>query len=450
MTRFYHNFLYPRGSKTIYKSSFIGLLTIFILQGLLVSSCEKDPTPIGKNLFPGRDFVTIMSTDTITPVAFTMYDDSVRSDSPPISYLGSMTDPYFGTTTASFVSQLRLKEEWVPGDYKIDSMKLVLEFTNVMGGEKGTHTLSLFEIDQVLRSDEQYYSNTKVPLTGFRVDLPLPALKKDTINNIVIKFTDLALAERLLSDTTKLFHNNKVPDFRSFFKGFYFTLSSTEDPVLASLSLQFDEYYPYRNYFVVYLSDKNGNKTEYLFILESQWKCALFNLYNHDFSTAHPDKNIKHYDDMTYRDSVTYVQGLNGVYTRILFPGLKMLKESGNLTNVAVNKASLTIPYYSDYYFLPSNLPSILYLRYRTEKGDKPLVPDYNVDEYHSFYDGTPDTTKKAYHFNIATFVQEYLEDKTGNILPELEITQSGMQSVILKANGNKTPAKFDFTYTLF
>jgi hypothetical protein len=90
-------------------------------------------------------------------------------------------------------------------------------------------------------------------------------------------------------------------------------------------------------------------------------------------------------------------------------------------------------------------------LRYRTATGVKYVVPDYSVDTYHTFFNGTPDTTANVYTFNIATFVQAYLKNDIGAVKPELELFQvSGTRNVILKANNSKTPVKFEFTYTKF
>ena len=90
-------------------------------------------------------------------------------------------------------------------------------------------------------------------------------------------------------------------------------------------------------------------------------------------------------------------------------------------------------------------------LRYKTKSGSKYVVPDYSIDQYHSFYDGTIDTTANIYTFNIASFVQGYFKDTQDNIKPELEIYQgTETNNVILKANKSKTPVKFEFTYTKF
>lgn len=460
MTRFYPDTEYTRGSKPVHHKIFNIFISVLALFALVVSSCEEDPTVIGKELLPAGDFVDIESIDTISPLSFTMYDDSVNTELPNDSYLGQTWDPYFGTTTASFVSQLRLKDRWDGKAYTVDSMKLMMQFSNVSGVTTGTHYLRISEIANPITTDGKYYSNTQVPLAGFTMDIPLPTLKKDTINDVAIKLPDLSFADRLLSDTSKLFHSNNISDFRSYFKGLHFELVSAGNPAMMAVSLRnnnnsanyliYDRYYA--NFFVIYLHDAAGNKKSFYLILDAINRNASFSLYDHDFSTADPDKQIMHFNDPSHQDSLTYLQSLYGVYTRITLPGLKAIKESGVLQSVAVNKARLTVPFYTDdNLYKKSDVPKFLYIRYRTASGTKPLVPDFNVDENHSFYDGLADTTKLVYNFNLATFVQEYLEDTSGNILPELELLQvSGIKNLILKGSNSSTPVSFDLTYTRF
>jgi hypothetical protein len=72
-------------------------------------------------------------------------------------------------------------------------------------------------------------------------------------------------------------------------------------------------------------------------------------------------------------------------------------------------------------------------------------------DLYHNFFDGVIDSVANVYNFNIPAFVQSYLEDATNLVEPELEIYQSsGTRNVVFGANKNKTPVKFEFTYTKF
>ena len=164
-----------------------------------------------------------------------------------------------------------------------------------------------------------------------------------------------------------------------------------------------------------------------------------------------PIKN-KHVND-GQKDTLSYLQYFNGVYTRITIPGLENLKNNPDFDKIAVNKARLTIPVYFDGdLFKASKVPASLRLRYRTKSGARYDVPDYSIDASHSFFDGTLDSVNKVYNFNIPNFVQGYLKDTKGLLKPELEVFQSttDAKNVILKANNSKTPVKFEFSYTKF
>jgi hypothetical protein len=314
------------------------------------------------------------------------------------------------------------------------------------------HTLRLTEIAEQLYTDSEYYSDKQVDTTDFGISVALPVLEPDTINDIVLN-VDTLFGKYLTRDTTKLFYSNTKPDFKSFFKGLYFRISSSSDPLLVSLSLASPTTMgDYSNYFVLFMHDNAGNSKNFYFILDAINRNASFNKFAHDFNTASSEKRIKHIND-GYRDTLSYLQYLNGVYTKIVLPGLASLKNDPAYKNIAINKARLTVPVYLDGdHFKATTIPSQLVLRYKTESGSKYLVPDFSIEEtYHSFFDGRIDTTAKVYNFNIPAFVQKYLEDATGEIKPELEIYQgAGTWNVILKANNSKTPVKFDFTYTKF
>jgi hypothetical protein len=320
------------------------------------------------------------------------------------------------------------------------------------GGAETTHTLKISEIANQIYPDSAYYSSRHVATTGYSVDdIELPVLRTDTINDIVLNIP-ITFGEYLIRDATQLFYSNTKADFRAFFKGLYFQMKSSANPTLISLSVaQPATLGGYYNYFVVFLSNAAGSKSQYTFILDASNKNAAFNKFSHNFNTVTPDKKIQHIND-NYKDTLSYLQCLNGVYTKIKMPGLETLKNSTDFKNVQVNKARLSVPVKLDgSTYMISTIPSGLLLRYRTKSGIKYYVPDYGVDTYHYFFNGSIDTTAHVYNFNIPAFVQGYLEDATGEVLPELEIFQtSGLHNVILKANKNNTPVKFLFTYTKF
>jgi|WetSurMetagenome_2_1015567.scaffolds.fasta_scaffold02391_2 hypothetical protein len=458
MTRYYHSSKIPRRSLSV-SHFLLNLfpLSLFALVGLLMSSCEEGPTKIGIGLLPEGDFVNIKSTDTLSVWSYTMFDDSVRTDKPYYGYLGHINDPYFGTTTAEFVTQIRLKPAWDDLPFTIDSVRLYLRLLDVKGSAGVTHTLKLSEIAEQIYPDSAYYSSTPVPLTGYEItNIEIPVLKPDTINEIILKLP-IEFGNYLTRDTSKLFYHSIKPDFRSYFKGLYFQMSSGPDPMLISLYLgqpgsSNKDHLSSQNSIVIYLHDADNLIKSYAFVLDANNINASFDRFLHDYSSATPGKKIEHIND-GYRDTLTYLQSLNGVYTKIIFPGLETLKNDPSFDHIAVNKARLTVPVHFDGdIYKASQFPTNLRLRYKVKNKSKYDVPDYSIDDYNSFFDGTLDSTNNVYNFNIAAFVQGYFEDATDNVKPELEIFQAptGIKNAIFKANASKSPVKFEFTYTTF
>ena len=449
----------------IFKSllSFRSLKNIFLLLGffpliIIAVSCEEGATTIGKNILPGSDFVSLKTIDTLSARSFTQFDDSIRTDNPSNSYLGRLDDSYFGSTAGELVSQVRLSNEWDGSQtYTVDSVKLILKFLTTKGTVSTDYfrTLKISEIAKQIYTDSAYYSHSPLPLTGFSVSgIRLPrTLRSDTINDVTLT-VPVEFGNYIIRDTSQFFYSSTKADFRSYFKGIRIQLDAGQDPLLVSLSLTstITTTGYYNNYFDIYMHDSAGTQQQYLLILDAVNKNAAYNRFIHDFSTADIDKKIKHIND-NYRDSLSYLQCLNGVYTKIKIPGLANLKNTGDfLGKFGINKARLVVPYKIDgNLYKHTTIPTGLYLRYRTTTGHKWVVPDYSIDTYHQFFDGVADTVNNVYNFNIATFVQKYFNDKADTILPDLEVFQSlGTKNVILKANNNKTPIKFEFNYTKF
>ena len=187
MTRFYHRLIpFIRSYSENFSNTFF--LALFAGIVFFTSGCEEDPTGIGSKLLPGSDFVSIRSTDTLKVRSFTMYNDSAATSNPSISYLGTIHDPYFGNTTAGFVSQLRLGSAWDDKYFVIDSIRLYLKFLNVTGITTEPHSIRLSEISERLYDSALYYSNQTVPLTDSTWLCTLQEdLKADTINTVTFE-----------------------------------------------------------------------------------------------------------------------------------------------------------------------------------------------------------------------------------------------------------------------
>lgn len=455
MTRYYHSIHHinriTSAPLRIFKTLSLSLVTLVTL---FLYSCEEDPITIGKSLLPNSDFINIHSIDTLSVFSYTDFVDSVSSENPSVSYMGSIYDPYFGTTKAGFVSEIRMTSEWDDLPFIIDSVRLYLKIlTATSTGADKPQTLRLSEIADRIYPDQTYYSNRPLALTGYEIaGINIPVLRTDTVNNIVLNLPN-SFGEYLTRDTAMLFYSNTKPDFRSFFKGLYFQMNAGETPMLISLSLTNESISYYNNELYIYMHTPGTTTSKvFTFALDAVNKNAAYNTYSHDFNTAEPDKKIKHIND-NFLDTLSYLQYLNGVFTRIEIPGLKDLKDNPSYDNIAVNKARLTLPAYFDGdNYTPSKAPVKLLLRYKTASGNKYIVPDWNVESnYHIFYNGTLDTTAHHYNINIPTFIQNYLDDKQDTIFPVLEVFQgAGTSNLILKTKLSKTPVKLDLTYTKF
>ncbi len=424
---------------------------LLALTVLFLVSCEENPTRIGHELLPSNEFVKITSTDTLSVFSYTEYDPSFRTELPDVSYLGSIYDPYFGTTIGEFVTEIRLGGIWDDKPFTIDSVKMYLMILDPSRKTTVKHTLRISEIDKLLSVDSAYYSNTPVPVTDFSMPgIELPEM--DSIINAVEIDLPVEFGNYLTRDTSWLFYSNTRPDFRSYFNGLYFQMETSPEPLMVALSLAAPQTLgDNKNFIVLFMHDDAGKAKEFYFILDATNRNASFNRVIHDHSTGVPGKKIAHIND-GYKDTLTYNQYLNGTYTKLEFPGLEDLKNDASRGKIVVNKAVLTIPvHYDGDLYIPSAMPEQMLLRYETALGAKYIVPEYNYDQYHNFFGGVIDTIKNEYKFNIPGYFQNYFDDKTGRLSPALELyQQSGRRNAILKANDSKTPVKFTFTFTEF
>jgi hypothetical protein len=457
MTRYYHRSEHnPRFY--FHGSSLKAFHLLLLFAGILIlGSCEEKPTIIGKDILPSNDFVAINTIDDFRILSYTMYETPVRSEDPVTPFIGTIYDPYFGTTISEFVSQVRLEREWVKGTYDVDSVKLVLRINSVSGSTDMIKQLRITEIANHLYEDSVYYSNSAVDTTDFGFSVDLPSLRNDSVNEIKINLPPF-VGEYLIRDQEKLFYSTVTDDFRSYFKGVYMRMLSTTitDPLLLGLNLSLaTSLGDYTDYIILYMHTRDDNTMNYTFrfILDPLKENASFTRVRHDFTTAVPGKNIEDVINKPVLDTLSYLQGLDGVYTKLIIPGLDSIKNDPSALKLAVNKASLYIPVHFDAEnYTASKIPGSLLLRYVNKAGVKEVLPDYYIDQSQSYFGGKLDTAFNRYKFNISNFVQQYLDDKEGVLKPEIEVFQrsSDTRNVILKANDSKTPVRLEMTLTRF
>lgn len=448
MTSYYHNTKpFSRTITVLSNKTKIAILVSLLAAVFIISSCTEKSTIIGSGLLPGQDFLKIQSTNAINVFSYTEFIDSVRTNNKTYSYLGGLHDPYFGDMTSDFVAQLRLFKKWPGGGpFEVDSVKLFFSIAGAKGQLNTEQEMRIYEINEMLIADTSYFSGRDPQAGSQMAALQIPTITKDTIQDFSI-ILPLAFGKYLMADTNKLNQEGGANDFRSFFKGIYVTVvegvksaqsAKAAGPRLMALTFNTGDF-DIRVYY------HNATSTGLYFDFIINVNSVRYNRYSFVHSAGDADKKIKHIGD-GIKDSLSYLQAFNGVFTRLNFPGLAQYKDSGS---ISVNRARLIVSVFlDDALYKTTTVPSRIYLSYKTEKGIRFALPDYNISP--TYFDGTFNGTTTKYSFNIGSFVQEYLEGKIP--LPEVEmyLPDGEYKNAILRANDSTLPVKFELTYTKF
>ncbi|MCK5839093.1 MAG: DUF4270 family protein, partial [Bacteroidales bacterium] len=115
-----------------HKFTYAILITIALM--LILSSCNKKPEALGLDLVDNNP-LGVEFNDTVSIVAFSVFEDSARTDELSTVLLGSIFDPVFGITTTNIYSQLSLTA--VSPDFGTnplcDSMVMAIDYAGYYG-----------------------------------------------------------------------------------------------------------------------------------------------------------------------------------------------------------------------------------------------------------------------------------------------------------------------------
>lgn len=413
------------------------ILVLPVLVSFIVISCEDDPASIGQGILPQSDFDSIVAIDTIGVEMYTLFSDSATSMIPSINYLGNMLDPYFGLTSADFVTQLWLTTEWPGEGFTIDSVQLRLAITDIIGEMLGSGTMNIHELGEKLSVDSTYLVGRDVPVKDILATVAIPSMPEGTDTVLTINLP-LSFGEYILRDTSKLFLQSDTVDFRDYMYGLYFEYPETGNYHMLQLNVQGSS-----TIIEIYYTNASGYDRTYKLLMNT--KCLSYNRFLHDYEQADPDKKIKYINE-PIKDTLAYVQPMEGVYSRLAIPGLEFLRSVPY--NVAVNKARIYLPVYiNDIDYTEEMVPDNIYVRYDSA-GVKRLLTDYFVDE--AFLDGTYNQVTNLYKLNISDFVQNYIEGNIAEPVIEIYLPELSTKNLIVKANRESEDAvRFELTYTV-
>lgn len=390
-------------SSTLYgrKSFFlIPLLTV-----LLLNAC-KEPDAVGLNVLPGSDQLGLEFSDSATIYSKTVREDSLRTDEISLQLLGSITDPVFGKHQSAIYAQV--VEEGVPafGIYtQADSLVLSMIYAGSYGDTTIPLTIKVYRLLEDMYFDSAYYSNKTFAYNpteiGSATIEPRPFTKtvvgSDTVSPRMRINLNTVLADSImaLNGQAQLASNAA---WIAYFKGIYIVA----DPVASGVSGNMSYLNFVGSKMILYYHDTTSAVKTYSFSLASTRTSS----FSHDYTGTDVGMQLA---DSNAIDTVSYIQAMSGVKTKITLPFLKHFLDSGS---IILNKAELELsPELSTSAVYPP--PSQLLLLGINAEGGSFFPTDYF--EISGYYGGQYNSETNKYKFNIARQLQRFLDGRDEN-----------------------------------
>lgn len=428
---------------------------LILVSALLYAACNKEDHGVGLNIQPPGDKLNVISTDTTTVIAYSQIVDSVKTDETSVSLLGSLLDPVFGKTTASFYTQLRLSlTAFSFGTNPVpDSLILTLKYKDHYGDTNAVMTVSVYELAEQIQLDSLYFSHQSVAVKetllgqktftpDFSSDVIVGTDTLDPHLRINLGTLSTELATRLLSAPADTMESST--SFLNYFYGLYVTAEPANSggiiiylDLLSSLSEM-----------TLYYHNDTEDSLSYAYLINSN--CARFGHYDHDYSLASPEFRAQVIDkDTSLGQSICYEQALAGVKTFVRFPNIRNYYSDGK---IAVNEARLFVSCADTSSEL--KVATSLVLVTKTEEGGYVITNDQLQGE--GFFGGYYDKNINGYWFRITSTVQDLMRSADPDYGLEVYVSGGAVnaQRVLLYGTSPQSPGtaeermKLVITYT--
>ncbi|MBN1183295.1 MAG: DUF4270 family protein [Bacteroidales bacterium] len=463
--------------KHIYK------LLVLSIVAILITSCEKELTSLGKEILPPGDGLLSYCDSTSDIKTYTTNGRELNTYRLYYNLLGSIKDPYFGSSSASMFATCVPYTTIISIDQtknKIDSVYLYLLINKYIGDSIANMEINIYEITSRLFGEGLNYDSTVYngasyndivnsgidpsPYIGTNLLGTTTIRPKDSI--IVIQITDTNYINRLFSferfDSAQLFKEN--------FQGLYVTSTITSgDGAIITLNMANNVQTRME---IVYhdttVSSASSNTLRFYFFYPDDYNVYPFNFCTSKLSLLqhdHTNSEVYSYiNDSTSQDSIFIVQGMGGINSVIRLAGIDELKTKLNKDSIIIAKAELILKpakvVIPEFFTATSYYPSALML-YKVDDSD-PMkflsIPDhlvYNQETNYSFIDGTYNSTDNYYMFNLTYYVKEYFKGKIDYkefILVAGNNYQNSISTgkVFLNSSYSKNPIQLKIFYTIF
>ena len=419
---------------------FLRQITISVLLFLLISSCTKELSPIGMDLLNPLDLLSMGYTDTVQIKAYSIPEDSVYTRNLTYAQVGSMYDPVFGRTNATFYSQLFTSTTSLRfGTSPVfDSAYLYLPFKSSYGDTLSNMTLHVYALTEGIIDSLHSYSNTTLtydqanPLgeitfqpkphdsTFYNGQKQAPMLRIPINSNF---------GNYILSADTNSLNNNT--EFVKYFKGICVVAEPQNTPgkgCILTFSMPSD-------YSRIQMYYHNTEDTlSYSFAITTD--CSRFQNYDHNgYAEAVPLLKEQLLGNTSPGQQFLFAQGMAGVKIKIEFPYLNKWFDT---EKIVVNDAQLILgnASVSDVFANPSAVT----LRGVGESGTTSPYSVIDETENSAYFDGTFNKTNNSYRFRLTRYIQQVLTGQVSNKGLHLIIPSASYVGTRLVLNGTESP----------
>lgn len=408
---------------------FLGILPFIILA--LAFSCEEDPSELGANLLPDGDKIQIHYDTSLT------FSGSVLDNKPMhttnLSYytLGIYEDNYFGSFKGEYVGQFYPSSSIENvSEISVDSAFLYLNIDSIYGfSDRDNIYFNIYELNTDIVMDSVYYTNTEID-NYYLEENPINTnsiISGDTLLKFPLSYS---FANRLISQGDIIYDSDSA--FRENFKGITIIpelINSSGGLIvanIASAATKLSLYY--------HTADEDSLIATYS--LSSGYRFAK---YTNDYQSGLVNNFITNPENEN--DSLIFVQGLNGVRSKIQFSNIKEWQDQDS--SYSILNAELTIPVFDDNN--PDAFPTPNNLFFYYSDADSNLI---NISDYaEGMFGGTYDKTNSNYKFNISKHLMNLLNGSIQDSCLNFAVYNKSYypNRVILKSGKN---IKLNVTYT--
>ena len=413
---------------------------LIALTAFFFTTCTKEPDLVGLNLVSQSELLKLGYVDTAGIVAYTVKVDSMNTEELSYALIGSMYDPVFGQTDATFYSQLYLVDEgtYFGTEPVFDSAVLALPYKGAYGDTMSNTTFRVYELTQKLVYNDTMYSfNTATfdesHLLGSLTFVPRPSdsvlvAGKKVLPQIRIPLNSY-FGQRMLSVPADSMVDND--SFINSFYGICIVAEKQETPGKGAI-LYFTA--PSSSSLIT-MYYHNTEDTTSAYYLISSYGARFGNYDHHGYNNASPLLQQQIAGDTSLGQQYVFLQSMAGTRVKLRFPALPQWNDNHK---VIVNDAQLILTNASpdDKYAIPASLSLRLV-------ADNNAVGGYTDDEYtegSSYFDGTYNKADNTYRFRLARYVQQVINGDIKNNGLYLLISGGAVNANRLVLNGPGNP----------